>query len=208
MHTNVSHISSAIRIRRRLEQRSRRKKPTNNWLQSSCSLFGHNFRIFFFFYLKLFELYVHIQHSVFFYNSLYVCFFSALSQVSQSTSINGTDSLEVKVSMVYFLFARWIKRIYANFPKVKCYIFENWRIKLMKIDSDVFHFVCNVQQNDMEKRDAEREIYRKKNNTFLNIILIHFLFCFVFLLMTAVPFSHLWHRQIEILPYISKCQHN
>lgn len=27
----------------------------------------------------------------------------------------------------------------------------------MKIDSDVFHFVCNVQQNDMEKRDAERE---------------------------------------------------
>lgn len=61
----------------------------------------------------------------------------------------------------------------------------------MKIDSDVFHFVCNVQQNDMEKRDAERERYRKKNNTFLNIILIHFLFCFVFLLMTAVPFSHL-----------------
>lgn len=208
MHTNVSHISSAIRIRRRLEQRSRRKKPTNNWLQSSCSLFGHNFRIFFFFTSNCLN-YMYTYNIVCFSTIVYTCvFFSALSQVSQSTSINGTDSLEVKVSMVYFLFARWIKRIYANFTKVKCYIFENWRIKLMKIDSDVFHFVCNVQQNDMEKRDAEREIYRKKNNTFLNIILIHFLFCFVFLLMTAVPFSHLWHRQIEILPYISKCQHN
>lgn len=128
-----------------------------------------------FFYLKLFELYMYTYNIVCFSTIVFTCvFFSALSQVSQSTSINGTDSLEVKVSMVYFLFARWIKRIYANFPKVKCYIFENWRIKLMKIDSDVFHFVCNVQQNDMEKRDGERERYRKKNNTFLNIILIHF----------------------------------
>lgn len=36
----------------------------------------------------------------------------------------------------------------------------------MKIDSDVFHFVCNVQQNDMEKRDAEREDIERKTTRF------------------------------------------
>lgn len=61
------------------------------------------------------------------------------------------------------LFVRWIKRIYANFPKVKCYTFENWRKekKLMKTDSDVF--ILYAMSNKW---------YGKNKNTFL-YILIH-----------------------------------
>lgn len=133
-----------MRMKRRLFRRESEKiyiykGTTNNWLQSTCSLFGFNFRAPIFFILrflsrKLFELY--IQNGVCFstMDRLGFFFVVALSQVSQSIDkwhkfIRSESIFYLPVELSVFM---------QIFRKLSAIYSENWRTKLMKTDSDVF----------------------------------------------------------------------